>query len=140
LHDAVRVASLRPSAREGLPLQFTGWGASIQFPAHQIADRANGVKDAHKALKLLNDNRFKEQGSGMTHPIFDLVTKLDGGHLAYALSRHRPDSILVSVTVVGQRIEIDVFDDGHMEISRFVGNEDIEGGAELIDAILASAA
>ncbi|KAB0640453.1 hypothetical protein DF107_30570 [Burkholderia stagnalis] len=65
---------------------------------------------------------------------------MDAAHVAYALSRHRPDSILVSVTVVGQRIEIDVFDDGHMEISRFVGNEDIEGGAELIDSILASAA
>ncbi|WP_175953106.1 hypothetical protein [Burkholderia sp. BCC0405] len=75
----------------------------------------------------------------MTHPIFGLLTKLDGARVAYALSRHRPDSILVSVTVVGQRIEIDVFDDGHMEISRFLGNEDIEGGAELIDAILASA-
>ncbi|MGZ2746841.1 hypothetical protein [Burkholderia stagnalis] len=76
----------------------------------------------------------------MAHPIFDLLTKLDAAHVAYALSRHRPDSILVSVTVVGQRIEIDVFDDGHMEISRFVGNEDIEGGAELIDSILVSAA
>lgn len=76
----------------------------------------------------------------MTHPIFDLLTKLDSAHVAYALSRHRPDTILVSVTVVGQRIEIDVFDDGHMEVSRFVGNEDVEGGAELIDAILASAA
>ena len=49
----------------------------------------------------------------MTHPIFDLLTKLDSAHVAYALSRHRPDTILVSVTVVGQRIEIDVFDDGH---------------------------
>ncbi|MBF5008914.1 hypothetical protein ISO18_04775 [Burkholderia pseudomultivorans] len=64
---------------------------------------------------------------------------MDGAHLAYALSRHRPDSILVSVTVVGQRVEIDVFDDGHMEVSRFVGNENIEGGAELIDSIVASA-
>ncbi|KUY74062.1 hypothetical protein [Burkholderia sp. RF4-BP95] len=76
----------------------------------------------------------------MTHPIFDLLTKLDVARVSYALSRHRSDSVLVSVTVVGQRIEIDVFEDGHMEVSRFVGNEDIEGGAELIDSILASAA
>lgn len=54
------------------------------------------------------------------------------------LANGRPDSILVSVTVVGQRVEIDVFDDGHMEVSRFVGNEDIEGGVELIDSIVAS--
>ncbi|MBU9132528.1 hypothetical protein KTD17_05880 [Burkholderia multivorans] len=55
------------------------------------------------------------------------------------LANGRPDSILVSVTVVGQRVEIDVFDDGHMEVSRFEGNEDIEGGVELIDSIVASA-
>ncbi|MDR8881428.1 hypothetical protein FEP63_04192 [Burkholderia multivorans] len=54
------------------------------------------------------------------------------------LANGRPDSILVSVAVVGQRVEIDVFDDGHMEVSRFVGNEDIEGGVELIDSIVAS--
>jgi hypothetical protein len=74
----------------------------------------------------------------MAHPLFDLLQKLDSVKIAYVLSRHRPDSILVSVTTVGQRIEIDVFDDGHMEVCRFVGNEDIEGGAELIDSIIDS--
>jgi hypothetical protein len=72
----------------------------------------------------------------MSHSLFDLVTKLDAAKVFYTLSRHREDTILVSVTVVGQRIEIDVFEDGHMEVSRFVGNEDIEGGQELIDSIL----
>lgn len=54
------------------------------------------------------------------------------------LANSRPGSILVSVTVLGQRVEIDVFDDGHMEVYRFEGNEDIEGGVELIDSIVAS--
>lgn len=54
------------------------------------------------------------------------------------LANGRPDSILVPVTVVGERVEIDVFDDGHMEVSRFVGNEDIEGRVELIDSIVVS--
>lgn len=72
----------------------------------------------------------------MSHPLFTLLQKLDSARVAYALSRHRPESILVSVTVVGQRIEIDVFDDGHMEVCRFVGNEDIEGGEELIDSLI----
>ncbi|MFM0322774.1 hypothetical protein [Caballeronia glebae] len=75
----------------------------------------------------------------MSHPLFELLQKLDSARIAYALGRHRPESVLVSVTVVGQRIEIDVFNDGHMEVSRFVGNEDIEGGAELIDSIVALA-
>ena len=72
----------------------------------------------------------------MSHPLFDLLTKLDAAKIAYVLSRHRPESVLISVTVVGQRIEVDVFEDGHMEISRFIGHEDVEGGAELIDSVL----
>jgi hypothetical protein len=33
---------------------------------------------------------------------------------------------------VGERTEIDVFEDGHMEVSRFPGTEDVLGGAELV--------
>lgn len=73
----------------------------------------------------------------MTHPLYDLLDKLDDARIHYSLSRHRSGTVLVSVTVVGQRLEIDVFGDGHMEVSRFIGQEDIEGGAELIDSIIA---
>ncbi|RQH04206.1 hypothetical protein [Paraburkholderia dinghuensis] len=72
----------------------------------------------------------------MDRPLFDLLDRLDAAKIHYALERNRPESVLVSVTIVGQRIEIDVFRDGHMEISRFVGHEDVEGGSELIDAII----
>ena len=72
-----------------------------------------------------------------THPLFDLLGQLDAAGHHYALSRHRSDTILVTVTFVGERMEIDVFDDGHMEVSRFKGNEDVEGGAGLVKQILA---
>ncbi|MFL9868342.1 hypothetical protein PQR67_29535 [Paraburkholderia fungorum] len=75
----------------------------------------------------------------MSNALFDLLEKLDSAKVHYLISRHRPDTVLVSVPVIGQRIEIDVFRDGHMEISRFIGHEDIEGGAELIDSIIALA-
>ncbi len=74
----------------------------------------------------------------MDHALFSLLDKLDAAKIHYTLARNRPECVLVAVTVVGQRIEIDVFRDGHMEISRFVGHEDVEGGAELIDAIIES--
>lgn len=70
------------------------------------------------------------------HPLFDLLKRLEAARLHFTLSRHRNDSILVSVAVVGERIEVDVFDDGHMEISRFKGSEAVEGGAELIQEII----
>ncbi|MBB5456418.1 hypothetical protein OKW30_002978 [Paraburkholderia sp. Clong3] len=73
----------------------------------------------------------------MPHPLYDLLDKLDDAKIHYSLSRQRLGSVLLSITVVGQRVEIDVFGDGHMEVSRFIGHEDIEGGAELIDSIIA---
>ena len=71
------------------------------------------------------------------HPLFDLLDQLDAERYHYVLSRHRPETILVTVTLVGERLEIDVFDDGHMEVSRFKGNEAVEGGVDLVNQILA---
>ena len=34
--------------------------------------------------------------------------------------------------IVGERIEIDIFEDDHIEISRFRGDEGIEGGRDLL--------
>ena len=44
--------------------------------------------------------------------------------------------LLVSLTVPGERIEIDVFADGHMEVSRFKGGEDIVGEGDLVNKII----
>jgi hypothetical protein len=41
--------------------------------------------------------------------------------------------------MVGQRVEIDIFEDSHIEVSRFFGDERVEGGMELLNGILNSA-
>jgi hypothetical protein len=68
----------------------------------------------------------------MNHPLYDLLKKLDESKIYYSLSRNRDDTVMVSITFVGERVEAEVFSDGHMEISRFPGTEDILGGKELI--------
>lgn len=73
----------------------------------------------------------------MSHPLFNLLLKLEAAKIHFILGRYRDDTITVSMTLVGERVEVDVFDDGHMEISRFVGNEDVVGGEELIQEIIA---
>jgi hypothetical protein len=40
------------------------------------------------------------------------------------------------VTFVGERVEIDAFDDGHLEVSRFKGTEAVEGGSDLICQVI----
>ena len=72
----------------------------------------------------------------MRHPLFKLLEELETTKIHFTLTRNRPDSIKVALTLVGERVEIDVFEDGHMEVSRFRGNEDVVGGADLVQRII----
>ena len=72
----------------------------------------------------------------MTHPLFDLLRRLEAAKIYFTLARDRDDTITVTLTLVGERVEIDVFEDGHMEVSRFRGSEDIVGGAELVQKLI----
>ena len=72
--------------------------------------------------------------------IFRLLRHLDGLGLACVLDRTRPDTIRVTVTLVGERIESDCFEDGHVEFCRFRGSEAVETEADALRAILGSGA
>ena len=69
-------------------------------------------------------------------PLHELLSKLEAAKIHFALARHRPDTVLVTLTLVGERGEVDVFDDGHMEVSRFQGSENVVGGAELVERLI----
>ena len=73
----------------------------------------------------------------MSHPLFDLLRRLEAAKIHFTLGRHREDTILVSMTLVGERVEVDVFEDGQMEVSRFLGKEDVVGGEELVNELIA---
>jgi hypothetical protein len=68
----------------------------------------------------------------MSSALFETVKLLERARIHYSLQRTRPDTICVSATFVGERVEIDVFEDNHIEISRFYGTEAIEGEMELL--------
>lgn len=74
----------------------------------------------------------------MSHNLYKLLRDLEAAKIPFTLGRHRSDSVLIALTLVGERVEIDVFEDGHAEISRFKGHEDIEGGIELVSSIIAA--
>lgn len=52
-----------------------------------------------------------------------ISTPLDAAKIHYTLNRNRPDTVLVSITVVGMRFEVDVFRDGRMDVRVFKGTE-----------------
>lgn len=72
----------------------------------------------------------------VSHPLYGLLQRLERAKIHFTLARHRHDTILVTLTVVGARIEVDVFDDGHMEVSRFTGPEDIVGDWACVEKII----
>jgi len=71
----------------------------------------------------------------MDHELYRLLTFLDKERLFYRLDRYQPDAVTATVTLVGERLEISVFDDGHIEYSRFLGDESVEGGSEAIASL-----
>ena len=72
----------------------------------------------------------------MSHPLYQLLNRLAASNIHFTLARHRDDTVLVTMTLVGERVEVDVFEDGHMEVSRFPGSENIVGGAELLEKLI----
>ncbi len=60
---------------------------------------------------------------------------LETTHLHYTLASHRDDTIMVLVTVPGERWEIEFFGDGTVEIERFRSNGEI-GGEESLQELL----
>ena len=48
----------------------------------------------------------------MGHPLYALLSFLEEQRLSFRIDRHRRDSIMISVTVPGERLKTDVFEDG----------------------------
>ena len=72
----------------------------------------------------------------MISDLFDLLSFLDKKKLYYVLSRTCDGSVLVTVTLVGMRIEIYWFKDKHIEYSIFRGNEDVSRNTDKLIELL----
>ncbi|NCI48946.1 hypothetical protein GWC95_03365 [Sediminibacterium roseum] len=72
-----------------------------------------------------------------THTLYTILEQLDSAKIHYRLERYRDDTIMICVTVVGSRIEIEVFSDGSVVTSMFKGDESLEDGLEIVNKIIA---
>ena len=59
-------------------------------------------------------------------PLFKIIKSLEGARVHFYIERTRQDSVSLNITIPGERIEIDIFEDDHIEISRFRGDESVE--------------
>ncbi len=85
---------------------------------------------------MLQCYRPEMESAALGHTLYRLLRLLDEQRLWYRVDRHRPDTVMITVTVVGERLEIDVFEDGHVEFSRFVGHEEVEADADQLNRII----
>jgi hypothetical protein len=55
------------------------------------------------------------------------LKQLDQANIYYTLASHREDTIMVLLTVPGERWEIEFLGDGSVEVERFISNGEICG-------------
>jgi hypothetical protein len=72
-----------------------------------------------------------------TAAVYQVLKLLGDSKVKFRLARDRPDTIRVDATLYGLRLEIECFDDNHLEVSTFRGTEDIDGEYEYLLKILA---
>jgi hypothetical protein len=75
------------------------------------------------------------------HPLYSLLSDLDAAGIHYQMFRGGPKQVMISALTPGLKLEIDVFEDGRIEFSKFEGDEtpidDLRELRRLINAIKA---
>jgi hypothetical protein len=66
--------------------------------------------------------------------LLQFLNYLDANKIGYDLDHQRDDSIMVTLALVGKRIEVDFFED-HVEYSIFTGDESVEDDVDKLLAL-----
>jgi hypothetical protein len=67
--------------------------------------------------------------------LLQFLKYLNANRIAYDLDHQRDDSIMVTLVLVGKRIEVDFFED-HIEYSVFSGDESVEDDVDKLLAMI----
>ncbi|MFI5004929.1 MAG: hypothetical protein ACHQE6_07940 [Solirubrobacterales bacterium] len=68
--------------------------------------------------------------------LVEFCIALDERRAHYEVLVTRPEAVMVTLTVPGERWEIEFFHDGHMEIERFVSQGVFDAGPDVLDKAL----
>jgi hypothetical protein len=75
------------------------------------------------------------------NPIYDrllgFLGELDDLKIAYTLGHCRPEAIMVTLALPGERWEVEFLDDGSVDVERFVSSGEL-GGQEQLSELLAA--
>lgn len=65
--------------------------------------------------------------------LLDLLRRLEALKIFYQLSSIRPESVMVTASVPGERWEIEMFGDGSIEVEVFVSSGEIGDQSKLLE-------
>ncbi|MBI4824204.1 MAG: hypothetical protein HY805_08260 [Nitrospirae bacterium] len=65
--------------------------------------------------------------------LLSFLNRLNGKKISYSLEHNSNNAIMVIVVVPGQRWEVEFFDDGSIEVDRFISTGEIEDESILKD-------
>lgn len=67
---------------------------------------------------------MKNHGFGK---LVTFLNQLEQEKISYTLAHHRDETIMVNVAVAGERWEVEFFEDGSVEVERFISSGEING-------------
>ena len=66
--------------------------------------------------------------------LLSFLNRLDDAKISYSLKHNRDDTIVILIDVPGQRWEVDFFEDGSIEVEKFISTF-VTGNGELIEEL-----
>jgi hypothetical protein len=72
----------------------------------------------------------------MLDEVLRFCVALNNRGASYRLSVDRPEAVRVTLDVPGERWEFDFFDDGHIELERYIGQGVIDADSAELEAAL----
>jgi len=63
------------------------------------------------------------------------LADLEKGKIHYTLTHHRENALMINIVVPGERWEVEFFDDGSVEIERFISAGEIADEAALSELL-----
>ncbi len=55
------------------------------------------------------------------------VNQLEQQNINYQIAHHRDEAVMITVSLVGERWEIEFLDNGNIEVEKFISNGEIAG-------------
>lgn len=69
--------------------------------------------------------------TSLFNKLLTFLNQLERKKINYQIAHHREEAVMITVSIVGERWEIEFLDNGDIEVEKFISNGEIEGEESL---------